>query len=283
MLAGILDVLRDGGAVAARPALAVLRRRQDAARPHRTGPGDAARHQFRQRLRADRDQLDRSRCSARTTTATRWPAPTRPSVSGSARWAGPCRTLSSRSATRLASPPRPASAARYGCAASTSRGSTPRAPRLTPDRWFRYQGRRLARRWRLPVHRGPAGRRHRPRRREHLPRRDRAGDRGASRCRAGRRVRGSRRCVGRGTRGVRGPPGPAGRSARMRCRTGFGAGSAPPGYPPTSNSSPSCPITSSANCSAALSRPDSPSAPVRASGASGAQAADRITRGGAAR
>ena len=62
----------------------LLRRGADAAAGARAGAAGVLPGGLRQRLRADRDQLDDRACSARTSTARRWPPPTRPSGSGSA-------------------------------------------------------------------------------------------------------------------------------------------------------------------------------------------------------
>ena len=101
------------------------------------------------------------------------PATTRPCAGGSARSASRRRRSRSRSATRSASRSPDGEPGEIWVARRAGRRASTSAARRRHGDWFATRRRRLPRRGGLPVHRGPARRRHRARRREHLARRDR--------------------------------------------------------------------------------------------------------------
>ena len=116
----------------------------------------------------------------------------------------------SRSATPTARCFRPASAARSGCAASRSPASTSARDDGADDGWFPTNDGGWLDAARLPLPRGAHRRRHRPRRREHVPGRDRGRAARAS----GRRRGGGRRRARRAS-GARPSP-PSSCSTRVR-------------------------------------------------------------------
>ena len=109
--------------------------------------------------------------------------------------------------------------------------------------------RRLHRRRRLPVPVRAAGRRDRPRRREHLARRDRGGAAGARRGRRGRRRRRAGRPVGRAGGGLRRRARRGAGDRGRSCRPTSGPGCARRARPSRCTSSPSCPTARPASCS----------------------------------
>ena len=113
-----------------------LRRRPDAGGADRAGHAAVAPCRLRQRLRLDRDQLDHRRARRRTTIGIAWPAPIPRFAAVSVRLAGRCPRWRSRSATRRASPCRPATGARSTCGASRWPANTWAGSALVDDGWF---------------------------------------------------------------------------------------------------------------------------------------------------
>ena len=151
----------------------VVRRRPDAGPGDRAGAGAAAARGLRQRLRAHRDQLDDRRARTRRPPRARSQRRPRRARAASARSAGRCRRSRSRSATPTASPSAAGEAGEIWVRGEQVAGEYLGRSDVIEDGWFPTRDGGLARRRRVPLPRGPARRRHRARRREHVAGRDR--------------------------------------------------------------------------------------------------------------
>ena len=156
MLGRVLDVIEATRRAAAGPAPPVLRRRADARRGHRAGAAAAAGRRLRQRLRADRDELDDLRAGPRRPPCRAWPATTPPCAAASARSAGRTARSRCRSATRSGSRSQPGESGEIWVRGDQVSGeyagkADDRDRRLVPD-----PRRRMDRRGRVPLRRRAA-------------------------------------------------------------------------------------------------------------------------------